>query len=101
MTNNMKNTISSRRWWILFFIDIIICMLSVFTTYFIKYKINHNVFVYQEFYRNMLILIGLSACLFLLLRTNNGIIGMTTVQYSLKILKAVLLVHILFFILNR
>ena len=43
----------------------------------------------------------LSACLFLLLRTYEGILDMTTLQYSLRVVKAVALITLVFFILNR
>ena len=97
----MSNHISNRRKWILLFVDILICLLSVFTTYYIKYKVNHNIFVYDEFYQNCVIMLILSACLFLLLRTYEGILDMTTLQYSLRVVKAVALITLVFFILNR
>jgi hypothetical protein len=97
----MSNDISKRRRRILFFADILISLLSVFTTYYIKYKVNGNVFVSAEFYRNCLIMVGLSACLFLILRTYKGITEMTLIQYSSRVIQAVVLVSLIFFLLNR
>ena len=92
---------SKRKWWSLFFADILICIFSVFTTYYIKYKVNNNVFWYEEFYRNCIIMIILSAGLFLLLRTHDGITEMNIMGYSARVIKAVALVSLIFFILNR
>ena len=86
--------------WIIFCIDIVISVLSLFVSYLIKYDFNNTSIDHEAFFQNCLILLVLSTGIFFLLKTYAGIIRLTTIQDTFRILLAVLLINSGFFIVN-
>ncbi|QQL50878.1 polysaccharide biosynthesis protein [Mucilaginibacter ginkgonis] len=86
--------------WIIFILDIIICVFSLGLAYFIRYNFDiYNIDV-AAFSRNILFFIGINAIVFLSVKTYSGIIRYTSLQDAHRIVLTVLTVNAIFFIAN-
>jgi len=86
--------------WIIFCLDLLICMLSLSAAYLIRYNFDLSTMDYVEFSRNVLILTGINTVVFFNVKTFSGIIRYTSAQDSIRILFAVLISNGLFFLIN-
>ena len=103
--NNMNSTtlfnkINILPRWIIFTIDLLICLLSLIGAYAIKYNFDFSNLDFVSFSRNALILCVLSSLVFFSFKTYAGIIRYTSAQDSFRILSAVLISNGAFFFLN-
>ena len=86
--------------WIIFTLDLLICLLSLTGSYAIKYNFDFSTLDFVAFSRNALILCVLSAAVFFIFKTYAGIIRYTSAQDSFRILTAVLVTNGIYFFLN-
>lgn len=86
--------------WIIFCIDLLICMVAMSFAYLIKYNFDLSQMNYVEFSRNILILTTINIVVFFNVKTFAGIIRYTSAQDSIRILFAVLISSGLFFLIN-
>jgi FlaA1/EpsC-like NDP-sugar epimerase len=86
--------------WIIFSIDLMICMLSLCLAYLIRYNFDLSEMEYVQFSKNILVLTLINLIIFFYVKTYSGIVRYTSVQDSIRILFAVLFANGLFFFLN-
>ncbi|MGZ3756552.1 MAG: SDR family NAD(P)-dependent oxidoreductase [Mucilaginibacter sp.] len=86
--------------WIIFTIDLLICLLSLIGAYAIKFNFDFSNLDFVSFSRSALILCVLSSLVFFSFKTYAGIIRYTSAQDSFRILSAVLTSNGVFFFLN-
>lgn len=86
--------------WIIFALDLSICLLSLTVAYSIKYNFDLSNINFAEFSRNALIFSTISAIVFLTVKTYAGIIRYTSAQDSIRILFAVFMANSIVFLMN-
>lgn len=86
--------------WIIFLLDLSICLVSLIFAYFIRYNFDLSSVNFVEFSRNILIVSAISILVFINVKTYSGIIRYTSAQDTFRILFAVLVVNSAFFIIN-
>lgn len=86
--------------WIIFTLDLLICLLSVTAAYIFKYNFDFSTLNYTQFSQNVLIISAISAVVFFCIKTYSGIIRYTSAQDSFRIFLAVLISNGVFFIIN-
>ncbi|WP_423147451.1 polysaccharide biosynthesis protein [Rubrolithibacter danxiaensis] len=86
--------------WIIFCLDLIICLLSLAFAYFVRYNFDINKIDLIELNRNFLIFTFINFAVFYNIKTYAGIIRYTSAQDSFRILFSILLSNSLFFITN-
>lgn len=79
--------------WAIFFIDIFISVISLWISYLIKNDFSFNQIDKTIFFKNAVILLAISTPVFIFLRTYAGIIRLTTIQDTFKILVAVAMIN--------
>lgn len=79
--------------WAIFFIDIIISVLSFWIAYLIKTDFSFGQIDKTIFFKNAVILLAISTPVFIFLRTYAGIIRFTTIQDTFKMLVAVAMIN--------
>lgn len=79
--------------WAIFFIDIIISVISLWISYFVKNEFNINSIDRSIFFKNAVILLSISTPVFIFLKTYAGIIRFTTIQDTFKMLVAVAMIN--------
>lgn len=99
-TSKLFNHINIVPRWIIFTLDLLICLLSMTVAYIIKYNFDFSRLNYIQFSQNVLIIFGISIIVFFAVKTYSGIIRYTSAQDSFRILSAVLISNGAFFILN-
>ena len=86
--------------WIIFLLDIGICMISLWLAYIVEFRLELFSLHIAVLSRNMLILTLINSVVFFNVKTYSGIIRYTSAQDTFRILFAVLITNGLFFILN-
>jgi FlaA1/EpsC-like NDP-sugar epimerase len=86
--------------WIIFSVDLMICMLSLSMAYMIRYNFDLSEVDYVEFSKSILVLTLINSIVFFSVKTYSGIIRYTSAQDSIRILFAVLITNGLFFLFN-
>jgi len=86
--------------WIIFTLDLFICLLSLTVAYSIKYNFDFSNLNFVEFSRNALIVSVISTIVYFTVKTYAGIIRYTSAQDSIRILFAVLIINGVFFLLD-
>lgn len=86
--------------WIIFTLDMFICLLSLMIAYAIKYNFDLSGINTVEFSRNALVFWVISSLVFLSIRTYAGIIRYTSAQDSIRILSGVILTNGIFFLVD-
>ncbi len=99
-TSKLFNHINIVPRWIIFTLDLLICLLSMTVSYIIKYNFDFSRLNYIQFSQNVLIIFGISIIVFFAVKTYSGIIRYTSAQDSFRILSAVLISNGAFFIIN-
>ena len=79
--------------WAIFFIDIIISVISLWISYFVKNEFNINSIDRSIFFKNAVVLLAISTPVFIFLKTYAGIIRFTTIQDTFKMLVAVAMIN--------
>lgn len=86
--------------WIIFLLDILICLISLTIAYAIKLNFALNEVNLREFALNAVIITGISSIVFLNVKTYAGIIRYTSAQDTFRVLFAVIISNGLFLFLN-
>lgn len=86
--------------WIIFLLDLGVCLLSLTVAYFVKYNLDLSELDFVEFSRNILIFTIINIVVFLNVKTYSGIIRYTSAQDTFRILFAVLISSGISFFLN-
>lgn len=86
--------------WIIFTLDLFICLLSLTVAYAIKYNFDFADLNLVEFSRNALIISLISTIVYISVKTYAGIIRYTSAQDSIRILFAVIVTNGAFFLMN-
>ena len=86
--------------WIIFSIDLLVCIFALCFAYFLKYNFNIAEINLNELSRNTLIFAILNSFVFLSIKTYTGIIRYTSAQDSFRILFSIIISNGLFFIVN-
>lgn len=86
--------------WIIFLLDLGVCIISLVISYFIKYNFDFSDLNYVAFSRNILILTLINIIVFFNIKTYAGIIRYTSAQDTFRILFAILVANGLFFFVN-
>lgn len=86
--------------WIILTLDLLICLLSITVAYVFRYNFDFSNLNYVEFSRNAILITIVNAIVFLLVKTYSGIIRYTSIQDSIRILLAVSISNITFFIID-
>jgi len=86
--------------WIIFCLDLIVCIFALCFAYFLKYNFHVEEINSNELSRNILVFTILNSVVFLIIKTYAGIIRYTSAQDSFRILFSVLISNGLFFIVN-
>jgi len=86
--------------WIIFTLDLFICLLSLTVAYAIKYNFDFADLNLVEFSRNALIISVISTIVYVSVKTYAGIIRYTSAQDSIRILFAVIITNGIFFLMN-
>ncbi|SDN04530.1 NDP-sugar epimerase, includes UDP-GlcNAc-inverting 4,6-dehydratase FlaA1 and capsular polysaccharide biosynthesis protein EpsC [Daejeonella rubra] len=86
--------------WIIFCLDLLVCIFSLGFAYFLKYNFNVAEIDSNEISRNILVFSILNSVVFLSIKTYTGIIRYTSAQDSFRILFSILISNGLFFIAN-
>lgn len=86
--------------WLIFVIDLVICVLSMTFAYLVKFNFDLSNLDYTEFSRNLLALSMINVMVFFNVKTYSGIIRYTSAQDTFRILFAVLISNGLFFFVN-
>lgn len=79
--------------WAIFFIDIIISVLSLWVAYLIKNEFNYKQIDKGIFFKNAMVLVALSTLVFFILKTYAGIIRLATIQDAFKMFVAVAIIN--------
>ncbi len=96
----MFNLINIVPRWIIFCLDLVVCIFSLCFAYFIKYNFNISEIDMKELSRNILVFTVLNSFVFLSIKTYAGIIRYTSAQDSFRILFSVVISNGLFFFVN-
>ena len=86
--------------WIIFCLDLLVCIFSLGFAYFLKYNFNITEINTVEFSRNILLFTVLNSIVFLAVKTYSGIIRYTSAQDSFRILFAIIISNGFLFIAN-
>ncbi|WP_443936870.1 polysaccharide biosynthesis protein [Pedobacter sp. MW01-1-1] len=86
--------------WIIFILDLIICMFSLIFAYSLKQNLDLTAIDFTEMSRNILIMSVINVAVFFNIKTYTGIIRYTSAQDSFRILFAVIVANGTFFFLN-
>ncbi|SDM17048.1 NDP-sugar epimerase, includes UDP-GlcNAc-inverting 4,6-dehydratase FlaA1 and capsular polysaccharide biosynthesis protein EpsC [Pedobacter antarcticus] len=86
--------------WIIFTLDLAICIISLTFAYLLRLNFDLNHLDYVEFSRNVLILTSLNAIVFVIMKSYSGIIRYTSAQDSFRILYSILFSNSLYFVVN-
>lgn len=86
--------------WIIFILDISVCILSLSLAYAIRYNFNWAIFSTPIFNRSILSIVLLNTFAFITLKTYSGIIRYTSAQDTFRILTAVVVSNGLLFLIN-
>ncbi len=96
----MFNLINIVPRWIIFCLDLIVCIFSLCFAYFLKYNFNISEIDMNELSRNILIFTVLNSFVFMSIKTYAGIIRYTSAQDSFRILFSIVISNGLFFFTN-
>ena len=86
--------------WIIFCLDLLVCIFSLGFAYFLKYNFNISEINSAEISRNILLFTVLNCVVFLAVKTYSGIIRYTSAQDSFRILFAIIISNGFFFFAN-
>ncbi|WP_231427776.1 nucleoside-diphosphate sugar epimerase/dehydratase [Pedobacter sp. Leaf250] len=86
--------------WLIFVIDLCICLISLAVAYLVRYNFDLSSLNYTEFSRNILAISVINVFVFFSFRTYTGIIRYTSAQDTFRILFAVLSSNGIFFFFN-
>ncbi|MFD2284858.1 NAD-dependent epimerase/dehydratase family protein [Pedobacter petrophilus] len=86
--------------WLIFIIDLMICLISLGAAYFIRYNFDITDLDVIFFSRSALVTIAINIVVFLSVKSYSGIIRYTSAQDTLRILFAVVLSSAILFVLN-
>ncbi|TCC94224.1 polysaccharide biosynthesis protein [Pedobacter frigiditerrae] len=86
--------------WIIFLLDLGICLFSLFIAYFLRYNFDLNSIQPAEFGRNVIIISVINIMVFLNVKTYSGIIRYTSAQDTFRVLYAVIATNGIFFFIN-
>lgn len=86
--------------WLIFAIDLSICLFSFVVAYLVKYNFDLSSLNMKEFSRNVIIMSVINCVVFVLVRAYSGIIRYTSDQDTFRILFAVLISNGAFFFIN-
>lgn len=86
--------------WLIFIIDLVICLISLGIAYFIRYNFDLSGLDFQSFWKNALISIIINTGVFVSVKSYSGIIRYTSAQDTFRILFAVLLSNFILFSVN-
>jgi FlaA1/EpsC-like NDP-sugar epimerase len=86
--------------WIIFLLDLGICLFSLFIAYFLRYNFDLNSIQPVEFGRNVIIISVINIMVFLNVKTYSGIIRYTSAQDTFRVLYAVIATNGIFFFIN-
>lgn len=86
--------------WIIFLLDLGVCLVSLTVAYFLKFNFDLSDLSFVEFSRNILILTLINIVVFFNVKTYAGIIRYTSAQDTFRILFAVFTANGIFFFLN-
>jgi FlaA1/EpsC-like NDP-sugar epimerase len=86
--------------WIIFTLDILICLISMTAAYIIKYNFDFSNINFVQYSQSVLVITAISTIVFFAVKSYSGIIRYTSAQDSFRILFAVLISNGSFFILN-
>lgn len=86
--------------WIIFLLDISICIFSLLIAYFLRYNFDLSNLDLIEFSRNVIILSVINTMVFFNVKTYSGIIRYTSAQDTFRVLYAVIASNGIFFIVN-
>lgn len=86
--------------WIIFLLDLGICLFSLFVAYFLRYNFEFASIQPVEFSRNLIIVSVINVMVFLNVKTYSGIIRYTSAQDTFRVLYAVILTNGIFFFIN-
>lgn len=96
----MFNLINIVPRWIIFCLDLLVCIFSLGFAYLLRYNFNVDEIDSNEISRNLLLFSMLNGIVFLSTKTYTGIIRYTSTQDSFRILFSILISNGLFFIVN-
>ncbi|WP_276348737.1 nucleoside-diphosphate sugar epimerase/dehydratase [Daejeonella sp. JGW-45] len=96
----MFNLINIVPRWIIFCLDLLVCIFSLCFAYFLKFNFNIAEIDMNELSRNILIFTVLNSFVFLSIKTYAGIIRYTSAQDSFRILFSIIISNGLFFLVN-
>ena len=86
--------------WIIFCLDLLVCIFSLGFAYFLRYNFNISEINSAEFSRNILLFTLLNSIVFLAVKTYSGIIRYTSAQDSFRILFSIIISNGFFFFAN-
>ncbi|MES2445775.1 MAG: nucleoside-diphosphate sugar epimerase/dehydratase [Bacteroidota bacterium] len=86
--------------WIIFLLDLGVCLASLIIGYFLKFNFDFSNLDFVDFSRNILILTLINIVVFFNVKTYAGIIRYTSAQDTFRILFAVLISNGIFFFVN-
>lgn len=86
--------------WIIFLLDLGICLFSLFIAYFLRYNFDLNSIQPVEFGRSVIIISVINVIVFLNVKTYSGIIRYTSAQDTFRVLYAVMATNGIFFFIN-
>lgn len=96
----MFNLINIVPRWVIFCLDLLVCIFSLCFAYFLKFNFNIAEIDMNELSRNILIFTILNSFVFLSIKTYAGIIRYTSAQDSFRILFSIIISNGLFFLVN-
>lgn len=86
--------------WVIFLLDLAICMFSLGFAYYLTYGINFIEYFYVSFSRNLLITTIINCFVFFRLKTYAGIVRYTSAQDAFRILFALVISNVTFLFIN-
>ena len=86
--------------WIIFCLDLLVCIFSLGFAYFLRYNFNITEINSAEFSRNILLFTLVNSIVFLAVKTYSGIIRYTSAQDSFRILFSIIISNGFFFFAN-
>jgi FlaA1/EpsC-like NDP-sugar epimerase len=86
--------------WVIFILDLAICLFSLGIAYYLTYGINFVELFYVSFSRNLLILTIINCFVFFRLKTYAGIVRYTSAQDAFRIVFAVIISNVTFLFIN-
>lgn len=86
--------------WIIFLLDLGVCLVSLTIGYFLKFNFDFSTLNFVDFSRNILIITAINIVVFFNVKTYAGIIRYTSAQDTFRILFAVLISNGIFFFVN-